>query len=143
MSYDIMVFDPEAAPKTKQAFDQWYQQQTQWAEDHNYDDPVVCPNQNLNNFFIELITTFPAMNGPFTDEDLMEQLDDQGHDAYITDYSIGKHLIYGAFAWSLAEKAHEAVTVLAAKHNIGFYDPSNAPDNIYFPDSGKLILLTQ
>lgn len=143
MSYDIMVFDPEAAPKTKQAFDQWYQQQTQWAEDHNYDDPVVCPNQNLIDFFLELIKFYPAMNGPLSDDELMEQLDEQGLDAYMTDYSIGKHLIYGGFAWSLAQKAHELVTELAAKYNLGFYDPSNAPDDIYLPSHGKLVLLSQ
>ncbi len=40
MSYDLMVFNKEAAPKTRSKFLSWYDQQTEWAEGHGYDDPA-------------------------------------------------------------------------------------------------------
>ena len=41
MSYDLMVFDPAAAPREREEFMQWYDAQTEWAEDHECDDPAV------------------------------------------------------------------------------------------------------
>jgi len=41
MSYDLMVFDPTVAPRACKDFMAWYKQQTQWSEDHGYDDPKV------------------------------------------------------------------------------------------------------
>ena len=41
MSYDLMVFDPEAAPLDRDAFMRWFEHQAEWSEDHDYDDPAV------------------------------------------------------------------------------------------------------
>jgi len=42
MSYDLMVFDPAAAPAGREAFMEWYDQQTEWADGHSPDDPARC-----------------------------------------------------------------------------------------------------
>jgi hypothetical protein len=39
MSYDLMVFEPEAAPKDHDAFMEWYVNLTKW-NDGPYDDPA-------------------------------------------------------------------------------------------------------
>lgn len=39
MSYDLMVFRQESAPKNEKAFMDWYNRQTEWTENHSYDDP--------------------------------------------------------------------------------------------------------
>lgn len=39
MSYDLMVFKKEAAPKYRTDFMKWYDHQTTWTENHGYDDP--------------------------------------------------------------------------------------------------------
>src|SRR4051812_27531703 len=39
VSYDLMVFEPAAAPKDRQSFIEWYHDQTNWTELHSYDDP--------------------------------------------------------------------------------------------------------
>jgi hypothetical protein len=49
------------------------------------------------------------------------------------DYSIGRSVIYAAFAWSQAETAFEAVNRLAAKHGVGFFDVSSEQGEIRFP----------
>ena len=41
MSYDLMVFDLNEAPKDHAEFMHWYAEQTSWSEDHSYDDPAV------------------------------------------------------------------------------------------------------
>jgi len=129
MSYDLMVFRKEAAPKTRAEFMKWYQEQTEWTEKHSYDDPANTSTE-LRNWFMDMIQTFPAMNGPFS-----SQNDDNPN---FSDYSIGKNVIYVAFAWSLAEQAYSKMVELAEKHGVGFFDVSSDNGDILFPDNGKL-----
>jgi hypothetical protein len=129
MSYDLMVFRKEAAPKTRTDFMKWYEDQTEWTEEHSYDDPANT-SPELRNWFMEMIQTFPAMNGPFASED-----DDNLN---VSDYSIGKDVIYVAFAWSLAEQAYNKMVELAEKHGVGFFDVSSDNGDILFPDNRKL-----
>lgn len=131
MSYDLMVFNKDAAPRTKAAFMEWYQQQTEWTEDHSYDDPANT-SPALRNWFMDMIQAFPAMNGPFASEDV----DDTPH---VSDYSIGRDVIYVAFAWSLAAPAYERMRALAEKHQVGFFDASGDNGDILFPEQGTFI----
>lgn len=114
MSYDILAFDPAAV--TDADFPAWWDEQSQWSEDHSYNNLEVT-TPNLGAFYQELIRTFPPMNGPgaVTDEDLRR---DAGLESRMTDYSIGTSLIYGAFAWSQARTAQATFTALAAKHGV-------------------------
>ena len=129
MSYDLMVFRKEAAPKARTDFMKWYQDQTEWTEEHSYNDPANT-SAELRNWFMEMIQTFPAMNGPLASDD-----DDNSN---VSDYSIGKDVIYVAFAWSLAEQAYNKMLELAEKHGVGFFDASSDNGDILFPDNGKL-----
>ncbi len=124
-----MVFRKEAAPKTRIDFMKWYQEQTKWTEAHSYDDPANT-SPELRNWFMEMIQTFPAMNGPFASDD-----DDNPN---VSDYSVGKDVIYVAFAWSIAEQAYNKMLALAEKHGVGFFDVSSDNGDILFPDNGKL-----
>lgn len=135
MSYDLMVFEKTAAPENRNDFMKWYEAQTKWGEDHEYDDPAVT-SDSLRNWFMTIIKKFPQMNGPYApDEEAFDEMED---DAYVSDYSIGKDVIYAAFSWSLAEEAFETVKKLAMEHGVGFFDVSSNEGEIIFPD-GKLI----
>ena len=131
MSFDILVFDPEVAPREKEAFLSWWEQQAQWSEDHGYDDAAVS-TPALRAWFAELARDYPAMNGPHSPRDLPED------EASLTDYSIGRHVIYGSFAWSKAEAARDAVLGLAAKHGLGVFEASSDSAEVWFPSGGKL-----
>jgi hypothetical protein len=133
MSYDLMVFDVAAAPAGREAFMAWYRQQSEWSEEHDYDDPAVS-TPALRAWFMELIERFPAMNGPLAPKDEPED------DALLTDYSVGKSVIYAAFAWSKSEAAREAVFSLAAKHGLGFFDASSNHAGVWLPKNGELVL---
>jgi hypothetical protein len=124
-----MVFRDEAAPMSRCEFMKWYLDQTEWKEDHGYDDPANT-SPELRNWFMEMIQTFPAMNGPFTSEDIDND--------YVSDYSIGRDIIYIAFAWSVAEQANKRMKELAEKHSVGFFDPTTDMEEILLPVNGKL-----
>jgi hypothetical protein len=127
MSYDLMVFDVSEAPRSLKAFMDWYGKQTEWQESHGYNNPKV-PAAALRSWFREIIKTFPPMNGPLASND--------PDDPRTTDYSLGRSVIYAAFAWSKAEAAYEAVKRLADKHKVGFFDVSGEGGDIWLPANG-------
>ncbi|MES3022883.1 MAG: hypothetical protein V4857_15020 [Pseudomonadota bacterium] len=119
MSYDLMVFAPEAcAAKKREPFLDWYDAQTEWAEGHSYDDPALCAPA-LRDFYTALAVDFP----PLKDDA------DEG-----TDYTIGKSLIYISFAWDKVDEAHAAVFRLAGEHKLGFFDASSDLAETWLPD---------
>jgi len=135
MSYYQMVFEPDAAPKGRQSFLEWFKGQTSWNEGHSYDDPAVA-SENLRAWFDDMRQIFPPLNGPCSREELPED------EATATDYSIGKKIIYAAFAWSKADEAQEAVFVFAAKHSLGVFDLGSNQNQIWLPKNGQMILIS-
>ncbi|MFC3745375.1 hypothetical protein [Paenibacillus sp. GCM10012306] len=129
MSYDLMAFEPSKAPKEREAFMDWYEQQVQWSEDHEYNAPSVC-SEALQHFYSELAEHFPNMNA---DDEIFEAMEEAGTDNRLTDYSLGSAVIYAAFAYSVAEEAYTTMRELALKHMVGFFDVSSDNGEIVFP----------
>ncbi|KAF1013186.1 MAG: hypothetical protein GAK31_03335 [Stenotrophomonas maltophilia] len=130
MSYGMMVFEASAAPRETAAFIAWFERQTQWNERHGYDDPAVS-SPALQVWFADMSQVFPPQDGPLSN--------DAVSGPQVTGYSIGQHVIYGAFALNLAEAAHGLVQDLAEKHGVGFFDISADEAAIVFPDGLVLI----
>lgn len=121
MSYDLMVFAPEAAPSKREAFLDWYDQQTEWNDDRAYDNPALA-TPALQAFFAELSAEFPPAAADSDDE--------TG-----TEYTIAPSLIYLSFLdWDKIDRAHEAVFSLAGKHGLGFFDVSSDLAETWLPD---------
>ena len=136
MSYDLMVFEKTKAPQTKEAFLEWFSKQTEWSEDHDYQS-IRVSSPALQSWFMEIKDTFPPMNGEYAPD--MEQFDQNPQlETYMTDYSIGREVIYAAFAWPVAEEAHDSVMKLAQKHGVGFFDVSAEDGVILLPDGTKI-----
>lgn len=131
MSYDLMVFERTKAPHKRKEFLVWYDKETEWSEEHGYDDPAVT-SPALRNWYEEMIKTFPNMDSPDA------EVEDDDAEAHLTEYSIGHNVIYAAFAWSVAEEAYEKVKALAQKHGVGFYDVSNNDGDIILPDGSLM-----
>lgn len=124
MSYDLMVFDPQSCPPDREGFLKWYAEQTQWSEGHSYDnDDVTTPA--LRAWYSGIRLTFPAMNGPYAVDD--------PDNPKITDYSVGRSIIYASFAWPEADNARDEVFRLAEKHRIGFFDVSADNGGVWSP----------
>ena len=119
MSYDLMVFAPEAAPPKRAAFLDWYEEQTEWDDDQALDNPALA-TPALQAFYAELSAEFPPAQ-----DDI-----EAG-----TEYTIGPALIYMSFLdWDKIDRAHEAVYSLAAKHGLGFFDVSSDLAEAWLPD---------
>jgi len=126
MSYDLMVFEIKEAPKTEKEFIQWFEDQTEWNEDHSYDDHSVT-SPALQSWFKEMIEYFPPMNGPLASDDY--------DDPKVTDYCIGTKVIYTAFASSVSDAAHSKMRELAIKHSVGFFDVNSDNGEILYPST--------
>lgn len=138
MSYDLMVFEKTKAPATKKEFMAWYEKQTEWGEDHDY-QTISVSSPALQNWFMEMKEKFPPMNGEYApnldplDEDEAEDLEQ-----HTVDYCIGHDVIYAAFSWSVADEAYELMRSLAQKHKVGFFDVSADDGDIILPDGTML-----
>ncbi len=126
VSYDLMVFDAAAAPRDRTRFLAWYEKRAEWQESHGYNDPEI-PAPGLKKWFREIINTYPPMNGPLARDD--------PDNPKVTDYSLGRSAIHGAFAWSEAEAAYKHVKELADKHGVGFFHVSGDDGDIWWPVS--------
>lgn len=126
-----MVFDPAAAPRDRTAFLTWFEQQTEWSEGHSYDDPAVT-SENLATWYAAMRRAFPNMIGPDAYD-----IDADDENPRVTDYSIGKSVIYAAFAWSQTEAAYAVMRRLAAEHRVGFFNVSATEGEIWFPPADR------
>ncbi len=132
MSYDLMVFAAEAAPKKREAFLAWHEEQTELDEDHSYADPAVT-SAALQAFYADIVQTFPALPlDERADEDEGDEEEDE--DMTDTDYTIGKAFIYMSFPWTRIDDAHATVTRLAGQHGVGFFDVSSDIAETWLPD---------
>jgi len=135
MSYDLMVFEPEAAPKDHGAFMQWYFTLTKWT-DGPYDDPARTSNR-LQAWVQEMQRSFLDMNTPEAEIHLQ---DDEG---VLADYTIGRQFVYAGFAWSKAVAAASEAERLAKLHKVGFFDVSSNGEEVWLPANGTLELAHQ
>ncbi len=111
MSYDIAIFDPAAVDD--EGFPAWYEAQIRWEEDHGYDDPAVT-TPALRHFLELLAPSFPALN-PVGD---LPTVGDEDGWPRGTGYSVGRRIVYAAFAWSLAREARDATLAAAAQAGV-------------------------
>ncbi len=137
MSYDLMAFEISKAPKEKEDFLKWYDKQSEWEENHDYDD-INVSSEKLQNFYKEMIKTFPPMNGADCPSD--EEIENNPElEDYLTDYCIGYDVIYIAFSWSKDEEAYNLMKKLCKKYQVGFFDVSGDGDVFYWNEDEKNI----
>lgn len=128
MSYDLAVFDPDHAPRDREAFLEWYAELTDWKDHIDYNQPDNA-SPKLRAWFDDMILEFPPLNGPLADP--LNSFEEPSTET--TDYSIDEFLIDLGFRWSLAERAYDAVLSRAQKHGVGFFDVSSSELDIVFP----------
>ena len=134
-----MVFDKMSVPKNRIAFMKWYEEQTNWNEDHEYNDPKLTTDK-LKNWFMEIIKIFPQMDGTFAPT--IEEINEMENDSYVTGYSIRKNIIYATFSWSLAKEAFKTVKELAKKYDVGFFDCSGTGEINFWDEEMHFVILT-
>lgn len=136
MSFDLMVFNPEAAPADHLAFMRWFNRQAQESDRRGCDDPSVA-RQNLHAWFMEVIQSFPPYTGPCKAHELPTD------EALAADYAISEDAIYAAFAWSKAKDAYQAAFEQAARQGLGLFDASSGTEQVWLPQDGRMVLAHQ
>ncbi|MBT2747946.1 MULTISPECIES: hypothetical protein [unclassified Lysobacter] len=130
MSYDLMLFDPSAAPRDRAEFLRWYRAQVQWSEPHDYRDPATTCAP-LAAVYFDLLHEFPNLHA--IDSDGL----DEGN-LKIAEYSFGYAIVYIAFRWPVADAAYSTVSALAEKHGVGFFDvTADYYPLIWFPPAAQ------
>jgi len=127
MSYDLIVFDPAAAPRKRAEILQWFEEKES-QEDAPSDDPQSL-TPALRAWFMEMIETFPPMNGPLAKDENMD-------DPTPTDYGLRRTYIHACFPWSQAEEALLHTARLAEEHRVGVYNISSKEGGIWIPGAG-------
>lgn len=124
MSYDLMVFDPDYAPK-KSEIAGWYMDAMDEDERDTrlIDDPASTQSGRLQAFYADMRQMFPAMNGP-------DAVSDDVESNRVTGYAFYPGFIYMDFRWSAAEPASITVPTLAEKHGLGLFDPQHPNDGL-------------
>jgi hypothetical protein len=124
VSYDVVVFEPEAPMRDRATFLAWFTTRTQWGVRAN--DPTNA-TPRLQAWFHEMIETFPPLNTPnrpsMADVDAWERA---------IDYVFAEDMIYIAISGGRAVIAYQTVSRLAAKYGVGVYDVSDDGD-VWFP----------
>lgn len=135
MGYNIMVFEPAAAPADRAGFIAWYERQIDWQDGLAYDDHEAT-TPRLRAFFLDMIKTFPPLNGPLAADE-----PDDG-DPALTDYSIGPDFIYFGGAWSAVGAATGRTLELATIHGLGVFDTTSDEVSLPTPDGLALAFST-
>jgi hypothetical protein len=135
MSYDLMVFEPEASPKDHDAFMAWYLNLIEWT-DGPYDD-LTRTSGRLRSWVNEMQRKFPDINGAEAEAKLEE---DEG---VLSDYTIGQQFVYASFALSKAVAASDEAQRLAKLHGVGFFDVSSDGQEVWLPTNGSFKLAHQ
>ena len=119
MSYDLMVFEKTKAPTNPTEFLNWYQKQTEWNDDCDYNDSSHA-SEKLQKFFHKIKDIFPPMNGPLSpsNKELSENPDLEER---LCDYCIGNDLIYLSLAYSVSGRAYDIVKRAAYFTGVGFF----------------------
>lgn len=147
MSYDLLVFDPEFAPRGRPEFMAWYSEIIKWGDERDYNSPESMTG-NLRLFYDKLRTEFPPMNGPYAYEfdqptqplfeqkskgfwskifkaaPQLERPEPAFDEAFVTDYSLAENAIYMGFAWSISGQAYNHVFNTALSAGVGFFNVS-------------------
>ena len=125
MSYDLMVFDPDLAPRKAEIGD-WHRNMMD-EDERDFQvafDPASGQSSRLSAFYDDMRLHFPAMNGP----DAVS--DDDVDNEQITGYAFYPGFIYMDFRWSAAEAGSNAVWALAEKYGLGLFDPQDPDDGV-------------
>lgn len=125
MSYDLMVFEEKNAPRTKEEFMKWYDEQTQWKEDHDYSDVNVC-STGLQKFYNLLKEEYI-----FADDDMDEIDVEDEENKYIDHCAFGREIIYLCFPRGASDYAYEDMLDFAMESKVGFFDVSGCSEVVF------------
>ncbi|RIX27853.1 hypothetical protein [Amnibacterium setariae] len=119
MGFDILAIEP--AVVTDEEFPAWWDRQSAWSEQRDYNDPAGA-TPAIQLFMADLAETFPPMNGPLRPSEERLEADPELDDR-LSDYSIGRQFVFADFGFSVDadendELAERRFMQLAYRHGL-------------------------
>ena len=115
MSYDLVVFEPDAAPADRNGFLTWYTEAAQLGDGKLACNPTATA-PILQAWYRDMIKAFPALIGP--DAPAFREIDDERS----AEYRFGPTAIFASFQWEASRKVQLQALRLARSHGVGLFD---------------------
>lgn len=129
MSYDLVAFDPSAAPADRDAFLAWYAEAARLEDGSLACDPAATA-PILRAWYRDMIKAFPALLGP--DAPAFRERDDER----TAEYRFGASAIFASFQWEASRKVQLQALRLARSHGVGLFDACGTTCAVWGP-TGK------
>lgn len=132
MSYDVIVFDPETAPRKEDDFFEWLDDlgETFEGSEENIPDTLSA---NLRAFYDDLRRTYEPVSGPHA------YVGEIHETTKVCEYFFGEKTIDLAFGWQLSSDGRKAVLQSAIAAKVGVYMSSDEDGPAF--DANELIKL--
>jgi hypothetical protein len=131
LSYDLVVFDPAAAPRDRASFLDWAKYALSAADGQSRSD-LAATSSTLSAWHNGMCRMFPAGDGP------------RAHDPFSTQatrnatYRFASHAILAGFHWEVSGAALHHAKKLALTHGVGLFDVSGADGAVWImSDRGR------
>ena len=120
MSFDLFVFERRSCINTSLDIFSYQEKFTEYTEDKDYNSLNGCSDV-ISSWAKKMFEKFPPMNGEYAPSDEIAYATEESEN-HLTDYSLGKHGVYCAFSYSVAEEALVYIKSIADEYKVGFYD---------------------
>jgi hypothetical protein len=131
MSYDLVVFDPAAAPRDRAGFLEWIKYALGVADGHARTDPTAA-SPELWAWHRDMCEVFPAGDGPRAYDPFSTQATKNAT------YRFAANVILAGFHWEVSGAALHRVKKLAQTHRLGLFDASGTDGAVWMmSDRGK------
>lgn len=124
MSYDLVVFDPAAAPRDRNGFLDWIKYALSAADGPPRTDPAAA-SPGLWAWHRDMCEMFPAGDGPRAYDPFSTQATKNAT------YRFASHAILAGFHWEVSGPALYRVKKLAQAHSLGLFDASGADGAVW------------
>lgn len=133
MSYDLLVFEPGAAPDDRLAFMAWFSQVVRLRDGHLRTDPERTAPA-LRNWYEGMTQAFPPIGSDRAGRIEMQE------DQLNADYRFSEQAVFARFEWKVSRKAYHLGMKLARMYGLGFFDASGENAMCYTVANGRFVL---
>lgn len=133
MSYDLLVFEPAAAPADRMAFIAWFSQVVRLRDGHMLSNPSET-SPNLRLWYQGMVEAFPHIGTARAGKAEMQE------DDINADYRFSPDAVFARFEWQVSRKAYQVGMKLARIYGLGFFDASGENALCYTWVNGRFIL---
>lgn len=134
MSYDLLVFEPGAAPvEDRTAFLAWFSQVVRLRDGHLLSDPAQT-SPALQRWYAGMTEAFPHIGSARAGQSEMQE------DEINADYRFAPAAVFARFEWQVSRKAYHLAMKHARANGLGFFDASGESALCYTVVNGRFIL---